>query len=297
MHSADFKDPFHGGNGVFQFTMEHLESGLLFRCDEDFVFGVNTLALGILKHPVKLLAYVLMDNHLHLLLAGKYDPCLAYYYWVLKRLRFMLHTRYGRSGILKDEAVDITAVTDERMFINELAYIFRNPYKARSSAPNSYRWSSAADCFNPWREHVRGTPAGTLAKVEIRALLQTRITVPDEWEILDGCILNRFFVDYALVEKKIGDSVRLFDRVRIYDLETSVNLSHGLHESITFTDIQMTEKMIAVCRNEYHVSSPAQLDRKTLLLLARTMARRFSATKKQISRLLDLSEDVLDQLL
>ena len=66
---------------------------------------------------------------------------------------------------------------------------------------------------------------------------------------------------------------------------------------MTFTDNEMQEKIQAVCRNELHVNSPHQLGRKDLLRLARTLAYRFSATKKQISRLLGIASDVLDNAL
>ena len=66
---------------------------------------------------------------------------------------------------------------------------------------------------------------------------------------------------------------------------------------MTFTDNEMQEKIQTVCRNELHVNSPHQLGRKDLLRLARTLAYRFSATKKQISRLLGIASDLLDNAL
>ena len=104
-------------------------------------------------------------------------------------------------------------------------------------------------------------------------------------------------MDYRTVERIIGSGLTLFDRVRKFDLESVVSQSHGIEETLSFTDTEMQEKILAVCKNEYHVESHNQLGRKDLLLLARTLAHRFSATKKQIVRLLGIDPTVLDNAL
>ena len=109
--------------------------------------------------------------------------------------------------------------------------------------------------------------------------------------------MNRCFVDYPYVEKALGDSLVLFDKLRVYDLESAVRLSHGFAENVRFSDFQLQEKIQVICQNEYHVSSLHQLDRRSLFLLARTLVRRFGAGKSQLRRLLSLSDDILDQLL
>ena len=89
----------------------------------------------------------------------------------------------------------------------------------------------------------------------------------------------------------------LFDRVRKFDLESVIAQAHGLEEQLSFTDSEMQEKILALCRNEWHVDSPHQLSRKDLLQLARKLAWRFGATKKQIARLLGIDKEVLDRVL
>jgi len=298
MRPDHFQDPFHGKEGIYQFTMEHLEKARLFRSESDYDYGVNSIALAACEHPkTRVLCYSLMDNHLHLLLRGRYEDCQKFYLWLIRRLRIMLKQRYNVTGLLKDMAFDVSAITDDRMFINEVAYIIRNTYKARMYSPFSFPWNSADTYFNPLREAVRGTRFDIMQVSEVKALLQSHTKVPGNWEHIDGRILNRCFVDYNYVEKRIGDSLRFFDKIRLYDLESVINADRGLPESIVFTDMELQEKLQAICRNEYHVSSHLQLDRKTLLLLAKSLARRFGAPKTQISRMLGLSQDVLDKLL
>lgn len=49
-------------------TTEHLEDRLLFRDLEDFIVGMNYVAVQAFKCGVFVLAFILMSNHLHLLL-------------------------------------------------------------------------------------------------------------------------------------------------------------------------------------------------------------------------------------
>ena len=81
------------------------------------------------------------------------------------------------------------------------------------------------------------------------------------WEHINGRILNRFFVYYTLVEKRVADSVRFFDRIRSYDIESVIQTAHGLPETITYTDGEMLERIQVICRQEYHVYSWQQLDK------------------------------------
>ena len=290
-----FTQTYRKREGIFAFTTDHQEKQRIFRTPEDFTFGVNTLAIGTLKYPVRVLSYVLMDNHLHILLKGTPEDCAAYFKWVLHRLALMLKARYGIRGLLKADAADVQVVTDSNMFLNEVAYHLRNAYKARMASPFSYPWAPFEVYFNPYRDLLKGECFRSPDAA--RQILGTHADIPLDWEHLDGRVLNKCFVDYRTVEELFGSSVVFFDRVRKYDMESIIAQAHGVEEQLSFTDHEMQEKVLAICRNEWHVDSQHQLSRKELLQLARTLARRFGASKKQLSRLLGIDPQVLDQAL
>ena len=117
------------------------------------------------------------------------------------------------------------------------------------------------------------------------------------YEHTGGRILNRCFVDYKRAEKLLESDLNLFDTIRLWDLEGAVAMTHGAEEKITFTDSELSAKIGTLCKKEYHAESIELLDRKTLLTLARAASRRFGAGKKQLSRLLGVSPEVLDAVL
>lgn len=295
MKRQDFKDPFNGQRGCYHLSSSHLETQAIFRNENDFIFGINTLAILLVCFDVRLIAYCLMDNHLHLLVSGTLDQCLAFYDRAVHRISMNAWKKYGISGILKQEEVDIVAITDEQQLKNEICYIHRNPYKARIASPNAYKWSSADVYFNAFTPV--GTKVSTLSVRDRRKIFNTHLTVPEEYEFLEGRILNKSFVSSRNASAKFRDSVEYFDTLRKFSLESIVESSHGIHESITFSDAELRERIKDICKLEMHVESHTLLSRKELLRLAILVRNRFGAGQPQLSRLLGLDKTVLDQVL
>ena len=285
------------GMAIFHYASPHWETGRLFTSDQDFVSGVNTLALAVALFNVKLLCYCLMDNHIHILLEGDAAECEKCYKWIMLRLAQMAGMQKYKKDKLSLLDIKPVEITSRKQFANEVAYILRNPYKARMSSPFSYKWNSSDVCFNPRISEFKGENVGNLPVTKARELFHTKHTLPPHYEHFGGRILNRCFVDYKRTEKLLGSDLNLFDTIRLWDLEGAVAMSHGAEEKITFTDNELAAKIGTMCKKEYHAESIELLDRKTLLTLARAAARRFGAGKKQLSRLLGISPEVLDAVL
>ena len=47
-----------------------LDSDIIFRDDEDYIAGMNIVAITHFKGSVKILAFVLMSNHFHFVIYG-----------------------------------------------------------------------------------------------------------------------------------------------------------------------------------------------------------------------------------
>ena len=295
MKRASFDDPFKGEKGCYHLSSSHLEKQTIFCYDDDFIFGVNSLALLLTLFDVRLIAYCLMDNHLHLLLSGRLEACLGYYDRIVHRIAQYAAGEYGISGILSCEDVDIVAVTNDQQLKKEICYIHRNPYKARISSPLAYRWCSADVYFNNFIQS--GKKAGCLSVRERRRVFKTHIPVPDDYEFIDGRILNKSFVSYEIASSRFRDSVEYFDCLRKFSLESIVESEHGIHESISFSDQELRERIKDVCRNEFHAETHTLLSRKDLLRLCIIVRNRYGALQPQITRLLGVDKEIIDSIL
>jgi len=116
---------------------------LIFRSDTDKSCYLNNLVELKSKFDFKLLGYVLMDNHYHLLLQTGEDP--------LNKIIFrqnMYYSRYfnkshNRSGHIYGGRYKASLIQDERYAFAVLRYIHWNPVKAGiTNVPEKYPWSS-----------------------------------------------------------------------------------------------------------------------------------------------------------
>ena len=295
MKRENFNDPYNGCRGCYHFSSSHQETRLLFRSRRDFIFGVNTLALLLPGSDVQIVAYCLMDNHIHILLIGKYGKCLKYYDRVVHRIAMMIGKEYGVSGVLKVEEVEIVPIMNDPQLKDEICYIHRNPYKARIASPVCYPWSSA-DVYFPFQK-PEGKRISEMSISSVKKLFRTHGNIPDWYEHHDGKITNSSFVSSNKAMEKFISSVEYFDILRRYSLESEVEESHGIHENVTFSDAELQERIKHVCVNEFHVDSHRSLARKDLLRLARVVSARYGARPAQLARLIGVDKETLKRIL
>jgi putative transposase len=187
---------------------------------DDFTYYLDTLRECKREFDVKVFAYCLMTNHVHLLLAPSENGALGK---LMKRLAGR-QTRYrnrleGRSGTLWEGRYKSSPVDDDTYLLACCRYIEMNPIRARMVAtPLDYPWSS-------YRDRVGHSDHGCLDSmhpyIELGVTDQERrrtyenfimSSVPDgEWEFLREAVRrnqltgNDRFVDQ--VSKAIGRRV------------------------------------------------------------------------------------------
>ncbi len=112
--------------------------------DEDFEFYLHWLGAAIDEHECALHAYVLMTNHVHLLLTPTRHECVANIFMSIGRryVRF-INKKYGRSGTLWDSRYHSSLVQVDAYLMHCYRYIELNPVRAHMvQTPGEYRWSS-----------------------------------------------------------------------------------------------------------------------------------------------------------
>jgi len=97
-------------------------------------------------HRVAIHAYVLMDNHLHLLATPETDEGLSRMMQSLgRRYVAAFNKRHGRSGTLWDGRFRAAPLEAQAHLLACMRYIETNPQRlGQAIRPEDYRWSSAA---------------------------------------------------------------------------------------------------------------------------------------------------------
>ncbi len=116
----------------------------IFRDAADFRFYLETLRMLAAEHGVAVHAYVLMDNHVHLLASPHESQSLPRTMQALGvRYVHRFNERQRRTGTLWEGRYRATIVDDERYLFTCMRYVEENPVRASMVAmPGDYRWSS-----------------------------------------------------------------------------------------------------------------------------------------------------------
>lgn len=129
-----------------------------FRAPLDYATYLRLLGDAARRAGCAIHAYVLMTNHVHLLVTPRDERAPARMMQSLGRryVRFF-NTRYVRTGTLWEGRYRSTIVDTERYFLACSRYIELNPVRARLvSDPAAYRWSS-------FRHNAQGEPDPLIA--------------------------------------------------------------------------------------------------------------------------------------
>ena len=183
-------------------TTDHLEEGLWFRDGKDFIAGMNFAAIQAFASKITVLAFILMSNHVHFVVRGKWADVKAFINGLKGRQSRYLHNKYGTFEFLRRNGYDIQEVSSfEEGLERAIAYSQMNCVAANiCSHPSQYPWGTGALFFSASKR--TGTRIGDLSKRErIRLFHCCDVDLPADWLVgEDGYILPESYVDIKFVE-------------------------------------------------------------------------------------------------
>ena len=259
------------------------EKELLFLLEDDYQAATNMIAVAAMMTGCRVLAYAIMSNHLHFILAGSKDECEAFIRELLKRLNMFLR-RCRRPTF--DVGFNTVEISDLKQMRDEVAYVIRNPYAARNDVnPFSYPWCTGYLYFNSMLPLCpQGIPASELSIRASRAIKWGRdCRLPSTLRVADGMILPSSFVDYKLVES-LFENARHFVWWITRNVESYTATAARLGESSLLTDEEAYMIAIKCCKTEFGTDNPRLLPQNHKQQLIRSLKQEYGATNKQLSR-------------
>lgn len=159
----------------------------IFRSDEDYQFYLDKLLDAANKHQCDIHAYVLMTNHVHILVTPHTEEGIRKMMQMLGRYYVQyFNNRYQRTGTLWEGRYKATLIDAEQYFLTCMRYIELNPVRAKNMAthPSEYPWSSYSfnaqgqfdELVTPHHEYKRLGKVDVERQSEYRQLFRTRIT-------------------------------------------------------------------------------------------------------------------------
>lgn len=124
-----------------------LERDLLFYGDADFLYGMNIIPRYLKLSGIRLLAFCLMDNHVHFVLEGCRAGCNQF---IINYKRTLLSfLKKCRERVIPETTVPGTVgIEGTDRLLTVIAYVLRNPVAAGINyLPQDYKWGSASTYF------------------------------------------------------------------------------------------------------------------------------------------------------
>lgn len=278
--------------GYWHVCTDGLEKGLIFKDKDDFIFGMNGVPVCALRHGVYVLAFCLMDNHVHFILAGDEFSC----------LNFILSYKRRLFSLADLDGVDVCVkkIGDKEYLLKAIAYVLRNPLTSRQRIlPYLYRWSSGAVCFGG-ECSSRGSGELTVADVGVRrmrSVLRSNFILPGHYRLTsDGMVMPENYVRADIVERLFGSPVQMMYYVLRNDV-VEMALAGGVLKKVRYDDSDLVSSVLSICKKQFHVASLENLCMEDKCRLAGILRKKYGIGVKQIARLTGLNPELVRKVL
>lgn len=270
----------------------------IFLDDKDFKTGMSILAAAIhtVQPEVDMVTFVLMKNHVHLILCGGRENCL--HLWDL------LKDKFRRVFKKSERCIDwskfnatILPIDSLKALRNEIIYVHRNPFVASPEhTPYSYLWGGGCSFFNQMMSRLQTYGISTLS---IDA--QRKLTHSKEICRMHGL---RFHDDIAYIPSfcniSLGES--LFIDARSYFIlltrnsEAFSQIAARLKDTVYLTDDEIYSAAASLALKNYNSRQISILSPEHRIQLAKELHFKYNASVQQLRRILKLEASILNEL-
>ena len=268
--------------------------------EEDFKVAHNYLALAGWKTGIEILAYVIMTNHVHILVVSNDRNQAIKYIRLYKRLysTYLLH-KYKMPNTLRGIEDSISLIDSISYFRNCVAYILRNALCARVCRRiEDYPWSSYSCYFNT-DIPLTSRRIHELGECERRVLLRTRqdLSGCPHTVSTDGMIEARSFVRHDIVEKAFLNSGRFFLTSLGTCNDAKMEYEMTFKPLVRVNDKELSEVIDVLVGKRFGGKKISELSQSEKCSIIKNIYFNNKTTIPQLSRILGLQKDLIAHIL
>lgn len=277
--------------------------GAIFQDAEDFKDGMNRVFILSRKYKVIILAFVLMDTHVHFLLYGNEDECTRFMYEFIRRTSMHIAEKHGIHNLLENVKPDRQDVDNDFYLKIVICYIMKNPPVAGLGfRPCDYPWGSGPLYFRQagyWcSANSSGKSFDSCPDGVRQRLLMFKSTEVDfeDVRIIDGIVFPGEYVAVDLVEK-IFRNHKSLNSIMSLRKEDEVENTRWKTMNLSIPIQEMRDNKKQLCMELYGQTSNKNLDTAQRLKMAKVLRKRYNSSPKQIARLCGLIYKEVQDLL
>lgn len=280
--------------GYYHICSDGNHSFALFVSEKDFKAAMNAVAICVFITGIRILAFVLMDNHFHFAVSAEDEnQCRRFIFELKRMIGIRLAKDPERSGVMRRLPIKIITVGSEDYLKALVCYIIKNPTKARKGMFYTYPWGTGYLYFNPGNQS-KGTRVRDYGRRKIRNDIGTHSRLPDNWLISDGIILPENYVCKEEVEK-LFRSTRSFMFFLSKNADEDIEKDYQEWNDIGLDDTEMRRERDMIAKKLFGTSRLRDLTGPDRISLAKQLRRQFFCTPKQLSRVVQVPLKEIEQ--
>ena len=280
----------------------------LFYDEEDFRDGMNRIYKLSLSFKTDILAFSLMDTHVHFALHGEFDECNRFMHEYLRLTSYHISRKYGEKNKLENLKPKYQEVKTASYLKILICYIFKNaPVGGLPFNAYDYPWSSGPLMFRRsgywssplWIQDscVHSDPTlSDLGCMEKRKLLKSKQIFEEDVRVIDGIIFPGEYVVYDLVEK-LFRTYKSFNYFMCISKDSDIESMEAYVSSLSIPIQEMRQHKNKLCLEMFGKSDIRSLDTGKRLRLAKALKFKYNSSLRQICRLCGIKYDEVQDLL
>lgn len=284
-------------NNCWHFSTDGNAVDCLFYDDDDFIAGMNRIYITVRGYNVIILAFSLMDTHVHFVLYGEFDECNHFMHEYVRRTSIFIAKKHGENHKLDGVPIDYQRVDNDYYLKTVICYTVKNaPVAGVPFNALDYPWSSGPLYFKKagywsspsWqgKENNR-SDSGIMGTKTLRKVLKTRDLPEKNLRMAGSLIFPGEYVAYELVER-LFKTTKSFNYFLCRTKEEEVDSKGGTISHLSVPMQEMRQHKNELCLELFNTASIKTLNTSQRLILARTLRSRFNSSIKQIARLCGL---------
>lgn len=263
-----------------------LEDNLIFRERQDYITGMNYIALCTFISGIDMLAFSLMSNHFHFVIYGTMEEARLFmnqYKWHISRY---LNKRHGSIKLLRHVKTGYKLIEHSGETLKTvIAYVLRNHIKAGiNHSVQGYEWSSG-HCYFAGTDLLACTvPLCDLGTREYRKLMHTKTRLNSSYRINGrGYIEPASYVNVTFVESCYG---------RVQSLDYFIYKAGGSRTKegpVDFSDKLVMSGLQEILNKKYDLAELTELNDSMKRDVMMLLKRQFNCSPKQLARIMKMS--------
>ena len=179
----------------YHMVLDSLGTRKLFNNREEYVYGMNAVALAQYMYDVRIIQFDLMSNHAHFVVLATGMSCLNFFYLIRAKINSRLVSD-GYAPIPADWFFRLFRLETKEDLVNAVSYSARNPYDAiNGHLPSGYLWSSSYMMFSDLTALIESRTVGETGIREMRRILGSKTRLPDGYKVCKlGYVLPESYV-------------------------------------------------------------------------------------------------------